>query len=68
MSLNFKKYKKDYFLVFLAIVLGLTAVLGQHFTDVAKTKFWWKFWDYATYAAIVIWVGAWFFLKAKAKK
>lgn len=50
------------------ILSGVFAVLGQHFADVAKTPFWWTFWDIMTGAGFVFFLGYWGYLKAKEKK
>jgi len=50
--------------LFVLLVLGLVtlAVMGWHWTDLAKTPFWWTFWVVAAIAAIpaFILVIAWF--------
>jgi len=36
----------------LLVALAVLAVMGWHWTDLAKTKFWWTFWVVAAIAAI----------------
>ncbi len=50
----FRRNLKD--LILLVVVVGavLVAVMGWHWTDTAKTPFWWNFW---VVAAIVCLVG-----------
>ncbi len=38
--------------VLLLVSLVILAVMGWHWTDIAKTKFWWTFWVVAAIAAI----------------
>lgn len=64
---HIKKYKQDYALVAGVVGIGITSVLGQHWSDAAKTPFWWTFWDVATYVSIVGWVGGWIYFKNKFK-
>jgi hypothetical protein len=64
---SFKKYKKDYFTVAAVLLIGIIAVMGQHFSDIAQTKFWWTFWDAATVICIVAWIAGWIYLKSKDK-
>jgi hypothetical protein len=65
---SFKKYKNDYYLVAGVLLVGIIAVMGQHWAGIAKTKFWWTFWDAMTVIAIVGWVAGWIYLRAKDKR
>lgn len=62
-----KKYKQDFTLLAGVLGIGLTSVLGQHWSEAAKTPFWWTFWDVATFASIGGWVGGWIYFKNKFK-
>jgi len=48
-----------YLYAFFAISLVLVGVMGWHWSEVAKTPFWWKFWQWAAIAAIIIFVLWW---------
>lgn len=65
---SFNQYKKDYFIVGGVLLIGIIAVMGNHFSDVAKTKFWWTFWDAAQVVCIVAWIAGWIYFKAKEKQ
>lgn len=43
---------KSILFVLLLVSLVILAVMGWHWTDIAKTKFWWTFWVVAAIAAI----------------
>ena len=49
---------------FIAITLVIIAVMGWHWSEVAKTPFWWKFWEGAAIGSIVIlavwWIASYF--------
>lgn len=56
--------KPKFFLyLFFTVALLIVAVMGWHWSDVADTKFWWVFWEVASYisivALIIMWVIAW---------
>lgn len=64
---TFKKYPKDWLIVFGVALLGIIAVMGWHWTDVAKTPFWQTFWVVAAIIAIIAWIVGWLILSAKDK-
>lgn len=64
---HIKKYRKDWMIVIAVVAVGFFAVMGWHFTDVAKKPFWWKFWPVLAVLCIVAWVAGWVFLKSKEK-
>lgn len=43
---------KSVLFVLLLISLVILAVMGWHWTDLAKTKFWWTFWVVVAIAAV----------------
>lgn len=65
---TFKKYPKDWLKVLAAVLIGFFAVMGWHFTDVANTPFWWKFWPVLAVICLVAWVGAWIYLSKKDRE
>lgn len=67
MSWKTYKYKKDLFLVIAVVLVGLLAVSGDGFSDLANKKFWWNFWSILHILAIITFVGGWIYLKSKDK-
>jgi hypothetical protein len=65
---SFKKYKYDYVRTFTVVSLGIVAVMGWHWTDVAKTSFWWNFWMVAAIASSLVLGGAWLYMWNKQKQ
>lgn len=47
------KTLKSVLIVVLAISLMIVAVMGWHWTDLAKTPFWWTFWVVAAIASLI---------------
>ncbi len=64
---TFKKYPKDWLIVLGVVLMGFFGVMGTHFSDIAKTPFWWNFWIILSVVCIVAWVGGWIFLNRKDK-
>lgn len=62
---TFQKYPKDWCLVAAVVLTGILAVSADGFSDLANKAFWWNFWSIIHVAAIVAFVGGWFYLKAK---
>lgn len=53
------KYAKDIALTAVAVLTGVTAVMGVHWEETAKSSFWWSFWPYATAASWLVWFVVW---------
>lgn len=51
----------------LAILL-VVAVMGIHWTDTAKTKFWWDFWPIASVVSIISFIGLIIWFSTTRKK
>lgn len=62
------KNLKDFFVVVAAIALIFLAVMSWHFTEVAKTPFWWHFWEVTGLGSILAVVGVWVWLWMNEKK
>lgn len=65
---TFKKYSKSWLILFTVLFAGVVTVMGTHWSDTAKTPFWWTFWIVASIVCGVGLVAAWIFMKAKDKK
>ena len=65
---TFQKYPKDWLKLLAVVLIGFFAVMGTHFSDLAKTKGWWNFWTILSIVCIVAWVGGWIFLRSKDKQ
>lgn len=67
-----KKYKKDIAITLAVFLTGLLAVMGYHWSEVAKTPFFASFWNVLCVLAWVAALGSWFILwkrdRSSAKK
>lgn len=62
-----KKYPKDSLITLAVILVGILAVSSDGFSDFAKKKGWWIFWEVVEVLSIVACVAGWLFLKKKDK-
>lgn len=62
-----KKYPKDSCIVLAVIILAITAVSADGWSDYAKRPFWWKFWSVAGIVAFLSLFIGWLYLVKKDK-
>lgn len=65
---TFKKYPKSWLTLLTVLFLAIVAVMGWHWTDTAKTRFWWTFWEIAAVVSGLALLAGWILLKAKDKE
>lgn len=62
-----KKYPKDTLITVAVILVGILAVSSDGFSDIAKKKGWWMFWEVIEVLSIIACVAGWLFLNKKDK-
>lgn len=62
-----KKYPKDSCITLAVIILGLTAVCADGWSDYAHRPFWWKFWSIAGVVSFIALFLGWIYLIQRDK-
>lgn len=68
MNDKLKQNIKDLFFTIGVLSLILVSVMGWHWSESAKTKFWWVFWDVAALSSIIACVGLWLYWMSKDRR
>ena len=62
---TFRKYPKDTLSTFTVILVGLLAVSSDGFSDFAKKKGWWIFWEVVEVVSLLACIIGWLYLVKK---